>query len=356
MEEIIDFEYVLRPIEDPVGNARIERFEIRSVRNAEFDKEEQYQNFMEYGSEFGEEKAPEPPDWSALARACEGHLAKKVKDLWVAAWYAEVLLIKDGFAGLSQAFDFSRQMIEKYWDVIEPNPAGEDGVADTVKMFSGLNNGSNFIDRLRMAPITASTGEYPALSIATIDEVGDDVKARLIAASDNDFQQTLGESIRGTITNFESLNETFKEKCGDDAPPSAKLRECLNQVLSRILEVFPSLESQQTTDDTDGVEDGGSEETGLVQNSAGNLGVGAGNLGGGQSHIQNREEAFRLLEKVSQFFRENEPSSPVSDALTQAVRWGRMSLKELLDDLVEDSTAKSTIFKRTGIKTEEEDS
>lgn len=345
MEEIVDFEYLLRPIDEPVENPRIERFEIRSHRNAEFDKEEQYNNFMEYGSEFGEEKSPEPPDWSGFVRACEGHLAKKVKDLWVCAWYAEALLIRDGFQGLAQGLDLAKRMIEEMWDSIEPNPAGEDGVADTVKMFAGLNNGSAFIDRIKMTPISEATGDHGALTVATMDDVGDDVRARLTSSTGADFQEPLGEGIRACIANFDMLSELFKEKCGDDAPPSAKVRETLNNCLNRILEIYPSLEIVEESVAEEG-EDG---ETGLVQNN-GEAAIGVGALGTNHSHIQNREEAFKLLERVSQFFRENEPSSPVSYALIQAVRWGRMSLPDLINDLVDDGDAKSQIFRVTGIK------
>ena len=158
MDEIVDFEYLLRPIETPIESARIERFEIRSKRNAEFDKEERYRNFVEYGPEFGEEKSPEPAEWSNFVRECELHLAKKVKDLWVCAWYTEALLIRDGFAGLAGGFQLAKQMVEQFWEVIEPRPDEESGVEDTVKMFAGLNSGAAFIDRLRMTPISVGSG------------------------------------------------------------------------------------------------------------------------------------------------------------------------------------------------------
>ncbi len=341
MEEIVDFEYLLRPIDEPVASPRIERFEIRSKRNAEYDKEEKYRNFMDYGPEFGEEKSPEPADWSAFIRECEAHLARKSKDLWVCAWYTEALLIRNGFPGLAAGLNLSKQMVERYWDQIEPNPQAEDGVEDTVKMFAGLNNGTTFIDRLMMTPITAAAGDHAPLTCATIDEVDGAIKAKMIACSDSAFQQALGIGIRDSIANFQELCETFKQKCGDDAPPAAKVREALGNCEKRILEIYPSLVA---LDETEEAVD--SSETGLVENKSGSGGA----MAGGGNHVQSREEAFKLLEQVSKFFRENEPSSPVSYALIQAVRWGRMSLPDLLNDLVEDGDVKSQIFKLTGIK------
>ncbi len=340
MEEIVDFEYLLRPITQPVDSPRILRFEIRSRRNAENEKEEREKKYKLYGPEHGEQKAPEPADWSGFIRECETHLANKVKDLWVCAWYTEALLIRHGFGGLAAGLELSRKMIEQHWDVIEPSPNAEDGVEDTVKMFAGLNSGSTFIDRLEMTPISEVSGDLPALAYATMDEVDEGERAALIAATGEDFRQQLGDGIRESISKFDELCEIFKEKCGADAPPSARVRETLASCQKKIFELYPSLVP------TEPVDEAPPSETGLVENNGTRTGI----LGSSTSHIQNREEAFKLLERVSKFFRENEPSSPVSYALIQAVRWGRMSLPDLINDLVDDHDARSQILRMTGIK------
>ena len=65
--------------------------------------------------------------------------------------------------------------------------------------------------------------------------------------------------------------------------------------------------------------------------------------------ISNRDEAFRTLLKVSEFFRRTEPHSPISYNLEQAVKWGRMSLPELLSELIPDERARDEFFKLAGI-------
>ena len=62
-----------------------------------------------------------------------------------------------------------------------------------------------------------------------------------------------------------------------------------------------------------------------------------------------REDAFRSLLQVADFFRRTEPHSPVSYALEQAVRWGRMPLPELLQELISDEAVRKDLFRRTGI-------
>ena len=52
--------------------------------------------------------------------------------------------------------------------------------------------------------------------------------------------------------------------------------------------------------------------------------------------LGSREEAFRTLEQVAQFFRRTEPHSPISYQLEQAVRWGRLPLPDLIHELIAD--------------------
>jgi type VI secretion system protein ImpA len=66
--------------------------------------------------------------------------------------------------------------------------------------------------------------------------------------------------------------------------------------------------------------------------------------------IRDREDAFQTLLKVADFFRRTEPHTPVSYALEQAVRWGRMALPELLAELIPDEQPRVTLFKQVGIR------
>jgi type VI secretion system protein ImpA len=67
--------------------------------------------------------------------------------------------------------------------------------------------------------------------------------------------------------------------------------------------------------------------------------------------IRSREEAFEQLRLVARFFRETEPHSVLSWQLEECVRWGRMTLPELLTDLISDGTTRDALFKRVGIPT-----
>jgi type VI secretion system protein ImpA len=70
------------------------------------------------------------------------------------------------------------------------------------------------------------------------------------------------------------------------------------------------------------------------------------------STIETRRQAIETLTRVADFFRRTEPHSPISYGIDQVVRWGRMSLPELLVELVSDKSAREEIFKRAGIAQE----
>ena len=65
--------------------------------------------------------------------------------------------------------------------------------------------------------------------------------------------------------------------------------------------------------------------------------------------IQSREDALAAVTKIAEFFRKSEPHSPIPFLLDRAVRWGRMPLPALLNELIPDSSALSTFDQLTGV-------
>jgi type VI secretion system protein ImpA len=63
---------------------------------------------------------------------------------------------------------------------------------------------------------------------------------------------------------------------------------------------------------------------------------------------------LRQLKQVAEFFRKTEPHSPLSYALEQTVRWGGMSLPELLKDFIDNNDVLNGVYRRMGIPIPEE--
>jgi type VI secretion system protein VasJ len=72
--------------------------------------------------------------------------------------------------------------------------------------------------------------------------------------------------------------------------------------------------------------------------------------------IATREEAFRRLGELAEFFAKAEPLSPVGPLLQRASAWGRMSYKDLYQELLGQSKdAKNILWDALGIKKDEKD-
>ena len=70
----------------------------------------------------------------------------------------------------------------------------------------------------------------------------------------------------------------------------------------------------------------------------------------GTGHISSREDAFRTMMQVADFFRRTEPHSPIPYLLEQAVRWGKMPLPELLNEMIPADPIPAQSFKLVGIR------
>ena len=67
--------------------------------------------------------------------------------------------------------------------------------------------------------------------------------------------------------------------------------------------------------------------------------------------IQSREDVVRMLDKICDFYRKEEPSSPVPYIIERAKRWVKMNFMELMGDLAPDSV--KDIERITGEKPKE---
>ena len=343
MEVILDFEYVLREVEqdrseDGISACEAARRNFHSERNALFQAQKEIDDFREYGAPFEGATAPDPPEWSRFINDCQNYLANKSKDLWICVWMTEVLIAQSGFRGLAEGFRLIRETSERYWDQLEPSPTAEGGVEYTVKLVASMS-GESFTDAIRFAPITMESGQYLPASCATIDSIDGGERGALVGDSTDEFISELYLAIKNAIKEWGSIDEVLESKCGEDAPPSVKVRDNLNDCLNQIVDTYPQVIVE------DEPEDG---EIGGGAPSEDNSGISNGGALSGDSRLRNREQAFKTLEKLSRYFAENEPNSPIASLLRQAARYGRLSFAELMQELAEDEDARNRILRLAG--------
>jgi type VI secretion system protein ImpA len=365
--DILDFERLLKPIspEQPAGVELKEDsalstkyFKVKDAREAARGAERKQAQAISAGEP---ESGGDAPNWRVVFDLTTSTLAENSKDLWVAAWLIEALVRLHGFAGLRDGFRLVRELSETYWDDIHPRPDDE-GYATTVAQLTGLNGDDSqgaLLPPISAIPLTDSPThgrltsadhldameleqvadpqkrsqriEQGVNTLEILDKAAADTPAEFFSQSLDDLDQAIAE--------FSRMNEVLEEKCGKDAsgyslaPPSSNLANALSGCRERLVSLSRHVlvtESESGTDDQ------------LSSSTTGGLVV-------DKSRIPTREDAFRSLLQVADFFRRTEPHSPVSYALEQAVRWGRMPLPELLQELIMDDAVRKDLFRRTGI-------
>ncbi len=364
--EVLDFDRLLAPISDdtPAGNDPREDLSpvsvYREIRAARSDARQAERRDM-YKDEDDEESSGPPADWRPVIELDTKLLAEQAKDLEVTSLLTEALVRRNGLAGLRDGFRLARELCERFCDHLYPRP-DEDGVLTLVAPLAGLNGED--ADGLLIGPIgkVAITGgttvgpfgmaDYQmAIELERIDDP--DKRARRMeqagAVSQQMFDAAVAETSQEFVVNllddlsqcseeFESLGKVLEERCGKDergfslAPPSSNIRGALRECRENIETIFRHLLAPAGEDLVEGEEGGGQV------------------VPGGGKAVATREDAFRALLQIAEFFKRTEPHSPVSYHVEQAVRWGRMDLPELLEELIPDGGTRQQLYKLVGIR------
>jgi type VI secretion system protein ImpA len=311
----------------------------------------------------GDEPVGSPADWDPVFELGPKIIAEQSKDLEVAAWLTEALIREHGFAGLRDGFRLMRELAENFWDQLYPLP-DEDGVATRVAALSGLNGVESdgvLIKPIGNVPMTAP-GLHRAFTLADYKRAYDlsqlsdpdkrssriaqgaitlEVFEQSLAATPSEFYRTLVEDLDACRAEFDKLSAVMEEKCGQGsdgysaAPPSSNIRNALESVHDQIVNL-----ARTHLESSDALGESGGNALALSNQSG----------GAASSRVQTREDAFRLLLQVADFFKRTEPHSPVAYALEQAVRWGKMPLPDLWAELVPDESVRSQLFKLVGLQ------
>lgn len=367
--EVFDVESLIAPINDdqPVGeDLRADAspnslyYQIKDARTQARAAERQAQMT-------GDEDAV--ADWSPILAMAPTAIQSRSKDLEIAAYYIESLARMAGFPGLRDGFKLVRRLVEEYGEKLYPEQ-DEDGLETTVAPLTGLNGeGSDgtLIGPIGAIPLTDQTshGAFSQLDYRQAEELErmapDAQQRRLdqgginmstfqmaVNESSAEFYVNLREDIEATIEAFAELTQVLDDKFGQFSPPASAIRQALEASRDTVDSVArDKLATAAPEEEADAEEEDEGDDGG---------GGGGGKSGGGKGQpvgrIENRDDAFREILKISEYFRRTEPHSPISYALEQIVRWGRLPLPDLLKEVIDDESSISQMFRLVGIRKE----
>lgn len=334
--------------------------------------------------EFERPGADHPPDWAIVRQLAVKILTEQAKDLNVVTYLIEALVRLDGFAGLRDGFRLARELVEKNWETLYPLPdpvemtreqelkakptptreemeelqaLNEEFRSTRLAPLIGLNgheSDGTLLAPIARVPITdmTSIGQFalaqynegnflkkitdPKLQQQKIDNgaVTLDKFQKAVAETEPAFYLKLVDDLNAAITELGKLAAALDQRCDGKGPPTSSIRTRMTECLDIVKETAKEKLRVAAPKPDEAKKDGA---TAPGQPAA-------------PSAVQSREQALDSLLKVADFFRRTEPHSPISYALDQVVRWGRMPLPELWTELIADDAPRKSVFKQVGIR------
>jgi type VI secretion system protein ImpA len=372
---VLDFEALLAPIpgEKAAGadlrqdvSSSAEYYRIKDARSAARAAERQ----GEFGSVIG---MAEAQVWRPIIEDASQALTQRTKDLELVAWLIEALVRAEGFAGLRDGLRLARELVERYWDGLYPTP-DEDGVATKVSPIAGLNGSGaegTLVAPLARIPITEGKSVEPfsiwtvraALAVeklpakdkeAKLKEgaLGMEAVAKAVRESNPAFLVNLVADIEESQAELKALGAKLDACCGGDAPPTSALADALTAARDMVRDIAREVLASAATQGAKAAEATASAAAAAAAPaSAGSSAAPAAPAAPViQTEVHSRDDAFRLVTLVAEYFRAHEPHTPITLLLERASRWGRMSLPELLAELIPNDAARTTFAQMTGIE------
>ena len=300
-------------------------------------------------------------NWPAIAAQCLDILKAQSKDTRIVSWLIEASMRSAGFKGLSESLDFTAGLVDRYGTQLFP--LDEDDELYALGFLDKLNQSSSLIDGLGRIPIRqGSRIGYASKVIARhmqglaedkrseLQETGlmlyDDIEGE-IKATATEVKKEFLDAISDALESAKRLNQALASKSGSANLGFSRIANEIKTIQDWFIELAGDVfvGDNQTESTGDASESGGDNtpsQAATVSNKVATAVAKAGT-------IQSREDALGSLIRVANFFRKTEPHSPVSYALEQAVRWGKMPLPELLKDLVQNTEVRGEVFRRLGI-------
>jgi len=282
------------------------------------------------------------PDWKAVReKALE--LLGRTKDLRVLMQLALAQLQLEGLPGLSAALAVLRGVLERYWESVWPQLDPDDNLdpMERMNIMASLSPSGDaygdpmqFRQRVRMAPLASSRqlgrfglrdiaiarGEVPFTGEGTPPEMP--VIDAAFADTDKEELTAVATAAREAGQHVEAIDAVLTAKVGaGKAPDLSEFRKVLKEV-------------EQTINERLGIS--APAEGGQAAGEA----AGAGEAAAGPAiagEIRSPEDVIRVLDKIVDYYRRAEPSSPVPLLVNRAKKLVRKSFMEIIQDLTPES-------------------
>ena len=349
---VIDFDGLLQPISEENPSGESVRYagvydEIAEARRADDD--------LSMGKWQHELKTA---DFRRVIELADYTLKTRTKDLQITAWFSEALTKVHGFVGLRDGLKLTSGLQDKFWETLFPeiDEGDMEGRANAlawmesqtalaikeIKITGGqglsyLNweESKNFDIPENIDTLDYHDQEkYKQLKAQAESEsrITGDMWRKARAATTRAFCEELHFLLDECWAEYENLNRVIEEKFDfKQAPGLNNLKKSLDDIKSQVKRLLDEKRQEEPDEAEEAADESGAE-------TSGENGTGVVTTGVSRGALQNRQDALKRLNEVAEYFRKNEPHSPVSYLVSRAVKWGNMPLENWLQDVIKDET------------------
>ncbi|MGJ9416307.1 type VI secretion system protein TssA [Massilia sp. CMS3.1] len=308
-------------------------------------------------------------DWPEIERLCVDMLRLRSKDLQIAVWLVESWMRQRGFAGLMQGLRLLDALLQRYWPQLHPLIDGDDADARLAAL-EWLNESLSTSVRLHAVLLTFDGGKPVPMTLAewermTAQEMAPHApagdrppgaaaqfsRADVHAASEHIRPALLatGAAVGDCLDSLQSIIAFLHHQLGDESPNLGKLEGTLEAILRVLSQLRPGQPADAASDGTLPVDAVCAEVTvGLA--SAGSASAVVPGIAVETGRWRNRAEAYATLEALADYLSEVEPHSPSPFLIRRAVNWGRMSLPEVIAEIIREEGDVGRLLNVLGIK------
>ena len=312
--------------------------------------------------------------WPVLAEVARDYLVETSKDLEAMAMLIEAATRLDGLAGVERTIGVMADLVELYWEQgLYPPEDEEDGVDARFQPITGLSGGSGDKEGTLIMPLRRLVigGDGVNGELRYIDRVTADAQFAASQSSTADNKAQLAQDAQAAFAAGEALARRLSRKALVRSvelltKSEASWRRAVSFISERTKPRFPSASrvsdelramrewldglSKFALDDTDSPDEA---SDGAAAGDGAMVVAGGGGAAGGPmvlGKIGSRADALRAVTAAADYFERFEPHAPMGATLREVDRRARMTMADLLEELIPDSDTRETFYWRSGIR------
>jgi type VI secretion system protein ImpA len=315
----VDIETLLAPF--PGGNPAGENLEYDDGRG---ELQQAFERPESVDSQ-GQRSAAADVDWKKIVTLIERQCAR-TKDIWLGVYLCRAGANISDIQTVERGAELLAGLCERYWDTMYPL-LDEDGFLGRSTPCESLVNIPRFLTPLRRVSLLRHPrhGAFSGEDFERVRSEGDSAEGGIALRMALD--ETPDEALNDIAERLDRIASAFKrvddvltaKQEGDDTPPDFRPTfDALNQIKRAVLSFSKAPPAAETVADEPLPNDGSPPAAPVVRATG---------------RVDSREDVVRTLDLIIEYYRRQEPTSPVPLLLQRAREWVNLDFMGVLEDI-----------------------